>query len=167
MIDDELRGHALRKGRYSVAGRVYFITTNVIRRQPLLVPPAREVIIGALRWSRDQGRLWLLGYTIMDDHFHTLFMLREGYSLSKLLDSLKTFTAREINRQRGQAGEFWQEGFHDHAIRDAGDFNHHLNYIHENPVRREWVERADDYAWSTAHPARQGDIDWHALGYDA
>lgn len=155
----------MRRGRYSIAGRAYFITTNVIRRQRLLTVPAREIIIGALRWSRDQGRLTLLGYVVMDDHFHTMFMLRERYDLEYLLNSLKSFTAREINRQRGQRGAFWQEGYHDHAIRDGADFDHHLEYMHTNPVRRGLCQSAEEYAWSTAHPSRQSDIDWQALGF--
>ncbi len=124
------------------------------------------MIIDALKWSREQGRLWLLGYAIMDDHFHTLFMLRKGAELKRILNSVKSFAARKINRQWGQAGSFWQEGYHDHTIRDAADFNYHLQYMHNNPIRRTWVERAEQYAWSTAHPARQADIDWHALGYN-
>jgi REP element-mobilizing transposase RayT len=165
--DDEARphGHALRKGRVSVAGRVYFVTSNVRGRQPCLVPSAREVVIGALRWSRDQGRLRLLGYVVMDDHFHFLLMLVPGYPLERLLSSLKGFTSKEINREAGRTGEFWQEGYHDHAIRDAADFEHHLRYMHNNPVRRGLVERPEDYAWSTAHPSRASDIEWDALGF--
>ncbi len=34
MDDKTPRGGARRQGRYSVAGRVYFITTNVLRRLP-------------------------------------------------------------------------------------------------------------------------------------
>ena len=163
--DDQPRGRALRLGRYSVAGRVYFITSNVIRRQRLLTPLAREIIIDALKWSRDHGRLRLLGYAVMDDHFHTLLMLRDEYAMEGLLNSIKSYTARQINLQQGRAGEFWQEGYHDHAIRDAADFDHHLTYLHNNPVRRGWVERPEDYAWCTAHLYRQADIDWEALGY--
>jgi putative transposase len=160
------RSSALRKGRHSVAGRVYFITTNITRRQRLLTPPAREAIIASLQWLRDQGRLWRLGYVIMDDHFHALLMLRDGHDLERILHSLKSFTAHAINQERGQTGNIWQPGYHDHTIRDGADLNFHLQYMHDNPVRRGWVERAEAYAWSTAHPERKLDIDWQALGFE-
>ncbi len=143
---------------------VYFITTNVEQKRPLIAPPGREIIIEALKWARDNGRIWLLGYMIMDNHFHFIMMLREGFVLFKVMMSLKRHTSREINKLNQSGGEFWQEGYHDHAIRDEADFWGHFHYMHNNPVRRGWVEKAEDYLWSTAHLSRQADIDWDAVG---
>jgi REP element-mobilizing transposase RayT len=141
---------ALRKGRYSAPGLVYFITTNVERKQALIAPSGREVVIATLRWSRDNRRIWSLGYVVLDNHLHTMFILREGYALSTVMMSLKRHTAREINKLLGRAGEFWQAGYHDHAIRDETDFWNHYHYMHNNPVRCGWAEKAEDYLWSTA-----------------
>jgi putative transposase len=163
--DDGPHSRALRNGRYSVPGRAYFITTNVLQREPLLTPAAREILIEALRWSRAQGRLRLLGYAVMDDHFHALVMLTDSHDLGRLLSSIKAFAARQINRLHGRTGPLWQTGYHDHAIRDSADFDHHLLYMHQNPVRRGLVEQPEAYVWCTAHPERAGDIDWEALGY--
>ncbi len=154
---------ALRKGRYSAPGKVYFITNIVEGRQALILPAGRDLIIEAFRWARDNARFWLLGYVVMDNHFHVMFMLREGYDLPKVMMSLKRHTAREINKRLGREGNFWQSGYHDHAIRDEADFWNHVRYIHNNPVKRGWVENAEDYLWSTAHPTRQGDVDWQAV----
>src|SRR5512144_1333804 len=85
---------ALRKGRVSVPGGVYFVTSNTSLRRPLLVPEARDTIIESLKWSRDNGRIWLLGYVVLDDHFHTILMLRKGAELGHVMDSLKRHTAR-------------------------------------------------------------------------
>src|SRR5688572_326528 len=142
---------ALRKGRFSSPGTVYFITSNVLNRQPILTPLARDIIIASLNWSCAAGRLWLLGYAVMDDHFHTLFSLRDTSALAWVMNSIKRHCARQINLKSKLVGELWQDGYHDHAIRDEADFWHHVSYLHENPVRRKWVERAEDYAWSTAH----------------
>ena len=158
-------GRKLRKGRYFAPGLVYFITSNVAGKRPWLTSPRREIVIESLKWSRDNRRIWLLGYVILDDHFHTLFMLRESFVLSKVMMSLKRHVARAANRLAGREGEFWQEGYHDHAVRDEVDFWARFHYMHNNPVRRGWVEKAEDYLWSTAHPTRQADIDWHAIGY--
>jgi REP element-mobilizing transposase RayT len=156
---------ALRKGRYSAPGLAYFVTTAVDQRRPLLDPPARELVIQSLLWARAQGRIWLLGYVIMDDHFHVLIALRGDATLAQLTDSLKRHTARRANLMRSQTGRFWQAGYHDHAIRDELDLWGHVRYMHENPVRRGWVTRAEDYAWSTAHSSRRLDVDWNQLGY--
>lgn len=156
----------LRKGRYSAPGQTYFITCTVERRQRLLTPEAREVVIGALRWSRDKGRLWLFGYVVMDDHFHTLFGLGEIATLDQVMNSVKRHCARQANLAAGRSGQFWQEGYHEHAIRDEVDLWEHVKYMHENPVRRGWVERQEAYAWSTAHESRKGDSDWERFVRD-
>jgi len=163
-MGDKPHSSDLRKGRFSAPGLVYFITSNVAHKRPLLLPEGREIVIASLKWARDNGRIWLLGYVIMDDHFHCLYMLREGHSLSKVMNNLKRHVSRQINLQSQVLGQFWQEGYHDHAIRDLDDFWHHFHYMHNNPVRRGWVERAEDYLWSTAHPSRATDKDWNALG---
>jgi REP element-mobilizing transposase RayT len=150
----------LRKGRFSAPGHTYFLTANTAARQPRLVPAARSPVIDALNWSRQQGRLWLMGYVVMDNHFHALITLRAPAILPAVLHSVKGHTARQINRLAAQSGTVWQPGYHDHLIRDEADFWHYVGYMHDNPVRRGWVTSAADYAWSTAHPSRAPDLDW-------
>ena len=48
---------------------------------------------------------------------------------------------------------FWQEGNDTQEIFLNDYFNQKLNYIHENPVKAEIVNRAEDYRYSSA-------IDW-------
>jgi REP element-mobilizing transposase RayT len=159
------RPHAsnLRKGRFSAPGVIYFITNAAEVRGPLLRPAGRELIINGMKWTRDHGRIWLLPYVVMDDHFHFLFMLREGRTLATIMHSLKSYTSHAINKLYRRQGPFWQPGYHDHAIRDRRDFWNHVHYTHNNPVRCGWVERPEDYAWSTAHPSRHRDVDWEVL----
>lgn len=158
--DDKPHARNLRQGRYSTPGVTYFITCNVAERRPWLTPGAQETIINALRWSRDNQRLWLFGYVVLNDHFHTLFMLRETMSLDRVMNSLKRHTARQTNLDLARTGQFWQRGYYDHAIRDEKDFWQHVKYMHDNPVRRGLVERPEDYVWSTAHSSRAADPDW-------
>ncbi len=165
-MSERPHGANLRKGRVSLPGVCYFITTDVHdRRVRIPFPDGAELCIDSLRWLRDNGRVWLAGYVIMDDHSHFMIVLRGEHALKSVLDSFKTYTATRINRVLKRKGTFWQEGYWDHAIRDEPDFWEHLEYMHNNPVRRGIVERPEDYPYSTAHPSRAGDIDWEALGY--
>ena len=91
---------ALRKGRFSNPGTVYFITSNILNRQPILTPLARDIIIASLNWSRAAGRLWLLRYVVMDDHFHTLFSLRDTNALAWVMNSINRHCARQIEPQK-------------------------------------------------------------------
>ena len=165
-LDRKPRPHQrnLRKHRVSKPGLCYFITTNVRGEQPLLAHAGcAQIVIDALRWLVDQGRIGLLGYVVMPDHLHFAMMLQPGQALSSVVNSLKSYTARRINELRGTHGAFWEPQYYDHVLRTPQSFTAKLNYMHANPVRQGLVEDPEEYRFSTAHPANQGDIDWDAL----
>ena len=45
----------------------------------------------------------------------------------------------------------WQRRFWEHQIRDENDFERHVDYIHFNPVKHRYVQRACDWPHSTFH----------------
>ena len=64
--------------------------------------------------------------------------------------------------KRGEL-ELWQRRFWEHQIRDLGDFERHVNYIHWNPVKHGYVKRVLDWPYSSFHRYLQrGDypVDW-------
>ena len=81
----------------------------------------------------------------MPDHVHWLVELRDG-SLELSVHSLKSFSAKEINKRLGWAGHIWQKGFHDHAIRDEEDLSEISRYIVMNPIRAGLVRSCREYA---------------------
>jgi hypothetical protein len=46
--------------------------------------------------------------------------------------------------------KFWQDGNHAEMIESNKLFDQKLNYIHNNPVNEQIVERPEDYWWSSA-----------------
>lgn len=45
----------------------------------------------------------------------------------------------------------WQKRFWEHLIRDPLDFEHHVNYIHYNPVKHGYVTHPIDWPFSSIH----------------
>jgi len=118
-----------------------------------------SVLIEAMRWQRDQGGLRLLGYCIMPDHLHWIFCLTGDTTLSQVMKSFSSYTARRLDCAPPNRGRIWQEGFYDHVIRGMREYEARLTYIHNNPVRAGLVGRAEDWPYSTAHPSLMSDID--------
>jgi len=59
----------------------------------------------------------------------------------------------------------WQPGFTLRRIEDACDYQTHLQYIHENPVRAGLCRRADEFPYSSAHyPSEVDPPPHHLLG---
>jgi putative transposase len=48
-----------------------------------------------------------------------------------------------------RGGRLWQLRFWDHIIRNEKDMNHHIDYIHYNPVKHGLVKRPIDYEYSS------------------
>lgn len=104
------------------------------------------------------SRIFVHIVTVMTDHAHILFTpIRQANgrwpTLSGVMHSIKSFTAREIQRWRDGAGKFWQEEYLDRIIRDDDEFRATFEYIALNPVRAGLVRRAEDYPFTLrGHP---------------
>jgi REP element-mobilizing transposase RayT len=80
----------------------------------------------------------------MPDHLHFVVELKTG-RLPKLMHSLKSYTAKQVNSVLKRQGSLWQDQFHEHAIRKAEDLNEIVLYMLNNPVRAGLVEDFHDY----------------------
>jgi len=95
-------------------------------------------------------RAYLLAYAIMPDHLHLVLALREGYTVSSVLQTIKGYTARVINARNGARGPLWQRSFYDRMIGDEQGLWDILEYVDNNPVVAGLVEKPEDYAYSSA-----------------
>jgi putative transposase len=118
----------------------------------------RRALFQNERWARlfietlyhYRGSAYLLHeFVVMPDHFHIL--LTPLTSLEKAVQFIKGGFSYRAKKELGSNMEVWQKGFSDHRIRDARDYDEHVLYIHENPVRKHLSERAEEYEYSSAH----------------
>ena len=135
----------LLKGRQSLPGHWYVITTVTDARRYLFADPANANVaieeIDALSESTLNSHAWVL----MPDHLHWMFELRDAMSLSRAMQAFKSRSAVRINRLRRMIEPVWQAGYHDHRLRDTEDFIAQARYIVANPLRRGLVQRIEDY----------------------
>ena len=81
----------------------------------------------------------------MPDHLHWLIQLSAGADLSTCMRRTKSLAARELNRNLGLQGRFWQDGFHDRALRKDEDLVSAARYIVANPLRAGLVRSLRNY----------------------
>ena len=43
----------------------------------------------------------------------------------------------------------WQRKYYDHILRNENDFYKHLDYIHYNPIKHDYVKKAKDWKYSS------------------
>ncbi len=161
----------MRYRRVTITGACYFFTVNLQNRKSNLLT---ENIVN-LRYAFQKTMLHypfnIEAVVVLPDHLHILMSLPEkdrDYSLrwssikgifSKQIPASEVASGRKSKRERG----IWQKRFWEHLIRDETNFEHHVNYIHYNPVKHGYVANPVDWQYSSIHRFIQKDIlprDW-------
>ncbi|MFA6040721.1 MAG: transposase, partial [Methylophilus sp.] len=73
-------------------------------------------------------------------------LIKAGFS-RRIVKNEHIRASRAAKRERG----IWQRRYWEHCIRDEGDFERHVDYIHYNPVKHGYVKHVVDWPFSTFH----------------
>lgn len=138
---------------------------SCILRVPALADMVQETF---LHFAGD--RYHLHAWCVMPNHVHVLFQPTNGWTMSKIVASWKSYTGRRISeyaKANGMAAglsatlghgvpsgpptRVWHREYWDRYIRDHAHFATVVRYIHENPVKAGLVKKAEDWKWSSAY----------------
>ncbi len=126
-------------------------------------PRLASIVEKSLQHFSDE-RYELLAWVVMPSHYHWVFRPLDQWVQSlgaateersprqRIQHSVNRHTAVDCNRLLGRTGGFWQRESYDHCIRDEGELERILAYIHANPVVAGIVERPELYRFSSAYP---------------
>lgn len=135
---------------WRLPGATYFITFRT--QSTSLSPEERDMIVSACLHHHGTTALFH-AITVMPDHVHFVVRLQnETYTqqdaLSKLLHSIKSYSAKRIQSRRGTSGKFWQRESYDRILRDSCEAERAIEYIECNPVNEDLVKAPGDYRWT-------------------
>ncbi len=159
-----------------ILGDVYFVTDTVVDWVDIFTRPLyRHIILDSLAYCQKEKGLVIYAWVLMSNHFHAIVGSDGNNKLSDIWRDYKKFTSKKIlntllvdpqesrkewmlnrfeyagrNDKKIKNYKFWQEGNNAQEIYLLDYFNQKLNYIHENPVKAELVNRAEDYRYSSA-----------------
>jgi len=89
----------LRKGRVSIAGQYYLITTKTLNKAVVFRDKrAADIVLKSLYWLDQHNRMDLQAAVVMPDHLHFIAGLNKG-TLSGLMHSLKSYTSKQIKAE--------------------------------------------------------------------
>ena len=102
--------------RYDVENHVYFVTSKTLNNKPIFLDHAHaELFINNLLSCRRRYGFLLLGFVLMPDHFHALIMPKTGFTISSVMQKIKSLFAYRL-RKLGVKGTIWQKSFYDFGI---------------------------------------------------
>lgn len=113
-------------------------------------PKVAEIIEENLLHFNDK-KYKLYAWVIMPNHVHLLLIPKEGYSLSEIVHTAKSYTANEANKTLNRTGRFWFPEPFDRFIRNYEHFENTFTYIENNPVKAGLCENAGDWRFSSAY----------------
>ena len=115
-------------------------------------PEIAAMVVEAIHYQESAlSHFHLHNYVVMGNHVHLLITPR--VEVSKLMQSLKRFTAKEANRMLNRPGRpFWQDESYDRLVRDEAEFRRIRRYIEMNPVKAGLAATPEEFRWSSARP---------------
>jgi putative transposase len=147
-----------RIARVVVPGLAYHVTHRGNRRNNVFFEPRDRLVYKT--WLSEYAARYDLevwAYCLMNNHVHLLVVGHQPDSLSLTIGRTHGRYAQLQNRGHDWSGHFWANRFYSTPLD-----NRHLlaavKYIELNPVRAGFVERVEEYEWSSARS--------HALGVE-
>lgn len=162
--------------QYRITGDVYFVTDTVVDWVDIFTRPVyKHIILESLEYCQQNKGLVIYAWVLMSNHLHAIVESSDENMVSDIWRDFKKFTSKKIietikteitesrsewmlnrfeysgkNDKKIKNYRFWQEGNDAQEIFLNEFFEQKLNYIHENPVRAEIVNKPEDYRYSSA-----------------
>jgi putative transposase len=130
--------------------RAHFITSRTKDRW-ILPPSCRDIVLKSCLFH-DSKEIELHAVVVMPDHLHLICTFHrradgESASLTEVMQSVKSFTAHEVNRLLKRKGAVWQAESFDHVPRHEETLPRKIDYLKMNPVRADLVKTPEQYRW--------------------
>lgn len=128
-------------------------------------PEIADIVASSIKY-RDNKIYDLYCFCIMANHVHLIFRVKQTEAkipnnkksknhptfLTKILQELKRYTAREANKILGRSGQFWQRESYDRVIRNHEELEKTIVYVLNNPVKANLVRHWKDWPYSYCKP---------------
>jgi REP element-mobilizing transposase RayT len=135
---------------WKLSGSTYFITFCVKERaiKPFCNSVNANIVEQAI-YHYHGKQCNIDNYVIMPDHVHLLMTPHPSFDFRNILENLKRYTARMINKDSQIHGSFWQTESFDHLVRNMGYWVRYFDYIHNNPAKAGLVKNPNEYIYSS------------------
>ncbi len=131
--------------------RTYLVTAVTAERRRLFqITATAELLEQTILDYRHQEKFLLHAYVIMPDHFHALITPAPEVSREKAVQFIKGGFSFRLKSKH----DVWTRSFNESQVSTEEKFLSFARYIEENPVRRGFVAKADDYEFTSARRGR-------------
>ncbi len=131
-------------------------------------PETVQIIFESWQYLQQNANFKLYGYVILENHLH---LIAQSDNIQKDIQCFKSYTARRLidflkekkmslilrqlafyKKEHKQQSDyqFWQEGSHPQVMEVEEVLRQKLEYMHNNPVQRGYIEKPEHWRYSSA-----------------
>ena len=147
----------------------HFLTATINHWLPIFTRTETvNIVLDSWRYLQQHSSMEIYGYVILENHLH---LLAASDDLSHDIQRFKSYSAKQIInylQQRREKGvlellalfkrahktesnyQVWEEGNHPQLIESEQVMRQKLDYIHQNPVKRGYVDLPEHWRYSSA-----------------
>ena len=161
----------MARSRYRFGDENYphFMTSSVVAWLPAFsYPDIANIVLDSWRFLQRERDVTILAWVILENHIH---WIGAAPQLARRVTEFKSFTATSILKTMKTKGmktllqelayyklrhkvdqehQLWQEGSHPQIIESAEVMWQKIEYIHNNPLRRGYVDDPTHWRYSSA-----------------
>jgi len=147
----------------------HFVTCTILHWIPIFTrKESVQIIIDSIKFLQEKDNLKVYAYVILENHLH---MVVSSDDLHKTMQSFKQYTAKQILEMLKQSNvtrileqlmfykkahhkektyQVWEEGYQAKLIQNEAMMIQKIEYIHQNPLKRGYVDDASYWHYSSA-----------------
>jgi putative transposase len=126
----------MRKTREFTEGTSYHVTSRTNDKKRVFeCNVGRKTMLLVLRDAKEKFGFRLSNFCIMPTHIHLLITPAAGTNLSKIMQWIKTHSAKRWNSIHGSTDHLWGDRFFARPVKDLGDYFFVMDYIDKNPIK--------------------------------
>jgi len=144
--------------RCRIESASYFFTLALADREAKTLTEHAALLGDSLRRVQRLKPFRVDALVLLPEHLHMVWTLPESDSdYPSRIQALKAGFTFSLGRAAGlslplrtEGGrQLWQRRYWEHCLRDEDDLRRHIDYIHFNPVKHGWAQRAADWPYSS------------------
>ena len=142
----------MRKNREFTKDAFYHVTSRTNDKISVFdTNPGRKIMLQTLQEAKIKYHFTLTNFCIMPTHIHLLIQPKEGANLSKIMQWIKTMSAKRWNYIHGSKDHLWGDRYYARTIKTQHDYFFVMDYIDQNPVKAKLAQTPSDWKASGAH----------------
>ncbi len=128
----------------------YHITASTLNKQPFFKGRERKILLReTLQGKATKFDVTLRAWVILDNHYHLLCNFSEASIMPRFIGELHGASAHQLNALDGMRRRSVWQNYWDRCNRDERELWMGFNYIHQNPVKHGYVEKLEDWDFSS------------------